>query len=289
MRKVTSLSAMQRLARQWQARGTRIGLVPTMGYLHDGHLSLVRQARRLVGRRGRVVVSIFVNPTQFGPKEDLRAYPRDLKRDLRLCRAAGVDAVFVPDGWAMYPAGTKGDGFSTWVLEERLSRGMEGQARPGHFRGVTTVVTKLFHLVLPEIAVFGAKDFQQAAVVRRMVRDLNFPVRLVMAPTRRDRDGLALSSRNRYLTGALRSQATVLSQALRRARRRIRRSRRPVAAGALRAELRKWIERQPDARVDYVEFFDPKTLEPVSRVGRGTQAALAVFLGQTRLIDNLRL
>ena len=199
MQRVASIAAMQRLARQWQRAGTRIGLVPTMGYLHAGHLSLVKRARQAVGKNGVVVVSIYVNPTQFGPKEDFSKYPRDLKRDLKLCREAGVDVVFAPRDGEMYP-GTVGSrrgesadkprfdkrGYGTYVVEEKLSRIMEGASRPTHFRGVTTVVAKLFHLVSPDVAVFGAKDWQQAAIVRRMVADLNFPVRILVAPTVRE-------------------------------------------------------------------------------------------------------
>lgn len=259
-----------------------------MGYLHDGHLSLVRHARRLVGPRGRVVVSIYVNPTQFAPHEDLSRYPRDLARDLRLCRAAGADVVFTPDDAAMYPGRQAGD-YSTYVVEERLTQHMEGASRPTHFRGVTTIVAKLFNLVLPDVAVFGAKDWQQAAVIQRMVRDLNFPVRVVVAPTVREPDGLAMSSRNKYLTGPLRSQAVVLWQAIQLARATVRAARQPIAAGALRRKLARLIAAQPDARLDYVEFFDPATLEPRRQVTRGTHLALAVFIGKTRLIDNARL
>src|SRR6266571_3230223 len=166
MQLVRSVTSMQRLGKLWQRKGVRVGFVPTMGYLHAGHLSLVRRARQLVGKRGKVVVSIYVNPTQFGPKEDFSRYPRDLKRDLRLCREEGVDVVFAPTDEQMYPRDGEG-GFSTFVVEEELSRGMEGASRPTHFRGVTTVVAKLFNLVLPEVAVFGTKDFQQAAVIKR--------------------------------------------------------------------------------------------------------------------------
>src|SRR5689334_12447272 len=189
MRIVSSPDAMQRLAKSWQARGVRIGLVPTMGYLHEGHMSLVRRARKIVGRRGVVVVSIYVNPTQFGPKEDLSRYPRDFARDKKLCRVEGVDVLFAPANKEMYPPGD--GGFSTYVVEEKLSQGMEGAARPTHFRGVTTVVAKLFNIVLPEVAIFGAKDFQQAAIIQRMVRDLNFPLKIIVAPTIREPDGLA--------------------------------------------------------------------------------------------------
>jgi pantoate--beta-alanine ligase len=296
---------MQRLARQWRRAGKRIGFVPTMGYLHAGHLSLARRARRAVGRSGLVVVSIYVNPTQFGPKEDFRRYPRDLRRDLKLCRGEGVDVVFAPDDAEMYPAGSGGKGFvashfrsqgtdeavpsvSTYVVEENLSKAMEGASRPAHFRGVTTVVAKLFNLVLPDVAVFGAKDWQQAAVVRRMVADLNFPVKIIVAPTARAPDGLALSSRNKYLEGSLRRQGTVLWQAIQRARAAVKKTG-AVPAAKLKAGLKKFIEREPAARLDYVEFFEPDTLTPVSKVTRGAHLALAVFVGQTRLIDNARM
>jgi pantoate--beta-alanine ligase len=279
---------MQRLARSWQQAGTRVGLVPTMGYLHAGHLSLVQLARQLAGGGGEVVVSIYVNPTQFGPREDLSRYPRDLARDVRLCRKAGVDVIFAPDNAQMYPrAGT--DGFSTYVIEEALSCGMEGKSRPTHFRGVTTVVAKLFNIVQPHLAVFGAKDYQQAAVVKRMVRDLNFPLKIVLAPIRREADGLAMSSRNKYLVGELRAQALVLWRSLEKAGAEVRKSSRPILAARLKMELKRFIERTPAARLDYVEFFDPDTLAPVRNVTRGIQMALAVFIGKTRLIDNTRL
>jgi pantoate--beta-alanine ligase len=277
---------MQRLAKRWQSRKARVGFVPTMGYLHEGHLSLVRRARRAVGKRGVVVVSIYVNPTQFGPKEDLSRYPRNFPRDKKLCRAAGVDVIFAPDDNQMYPQ-NGGGAYSTVVAEESLSRGMEGAARPGHFCGVATVVAKLFNLVLPEVAVFGAKDFQHAAVIQRMVRDLNFPVKIVVAPTHREPDGLAMSSRNKYLTPIQRAQATVLHEALQLAAKLVKRK--MVSSATLKAQLKQFIGRRPEARVDYIEFFDPRTLQPVSRAERGVHMALAVFFGKTRLIDNARL
>lgn len=287
MQRIASPSAMQRKSLAWRREGIRVGFVPTMGYLHDGHLELVRRARRVVGPAGRVVVSIYVNPTQFGPTEDLARYPRDLPRDLARCRAAGVDVVFLPADRSMYPGRATG-GYSTYVVEEALSRGMEGASRPSHFRGVTTVVAKLFHLVNPNVAVFGAKDWQQAAVVRRMAADLNFPVRVMVAPTVRERDGLALSSRNKYLEPAQRRQATVLWRCLVRARERVRMGRRVRATG-LETELRGLIEAEPEARLDYLAFFDGATLQPAGWVTRGTHLALAVFVGSTRLIDNGRL
>ena len=279
---------MQRLGKLWQRKGVRVGFVPTMGYLHAGHLSLVRRARQLVGRRGKVVVSIYVNPTQFGPREDFSRYPRDLEQDMRLCRAESADVVFAPSDKEMYPGRAKGN-FSTFVIEEKLSRGMEGAARPTHFRGVTTVVAKLFNLVQPSVAVFGAKDYQQAVIVKRMVHDLNFPIEIDIAPICREADGLAMSSRNRYLKGDLRAQAVVLWRSIEKINALVRDSSRPIAVGRLKTEVRKLVKREPAARLDYVEFFEPESLEPVAKVQRGTHVALAVFIGQTRLIDNARL
>jgi len=275
---------MQRLAQQWQRIGRRIGFVPTMGYLHAGHLSLVKRARSAAGKNGVVVLSIYVNPTQFGPKEDFSKYPRDLRRDLKLCRKAGVDVVFTPRDTEMYPGKAKGR-YSTYAVEERLSQTMEGAARPTHFRGVTTVVAKLFNLVLPDVAVFGAKDWQQAAIIKRMSADLNFPVKIIVAPTLRERDGLAMSSRNKYLIGDLRRQATVLWACIQLARVTVKRSK-TYPAAKLKAAVSRLVECEPDARLDYVEFFEPDTLSPVAQVRRGTHMALAVFAGKTRLIDN---
>ena len=277
---------MQRLAKKWQRTDTRIGFVPTMGYLHAGHISLAHEARRQVGKKGRVVVSIYVNPTQFGPTEDLAKYPRDLKRDLQLCRAAGVDAVFTPSDAEIYPGRAEGL-YSTYVVEETLTRGMEGAARPTHFRGVTTVVAKLFNLVLPDVAVFGQKDFQQAAVIQRMVADLNFPLKIVVAPTLRESDGLAMSSRNRYLDSEQRAQATILFHALQAVAAAVKKK--TVSAAQLKTDLKEFITAASLARLDYVEFFDPATLVPAAKVKPGTQMALAVFFGKTRLIDNARL
>lgn len=284
MRMVTSVAAMQRMTARWRQQKMRVGLVPTMGFLHAGHLGLIARARRSVGPRGIVVVSIYVNPTQFAPNEDLSRYPRDLVRDKKLCRAAGVDVVFAPDDRQMYPR-NGADAFSTFVVEESLSRGMEGASRPTHFRGVTTVVAKLFNIVQPELAVFGAKDFQQAAIVKRMVRDLNFPLKIIVAPTRREPDGLALSSRNKYLIGNLRSQATVLRRAIQMAQAAVRKSK-TIPADRLKADIAKLVEREPDVRLDYAEIFDPQTLMPVSQAIHGAHLALAVFIGKTRLIDN---
>lgn len=279
---------MQRLAADWKRAGIPIGFVPTMGYLHAGHMSLVAAARRDVGIQGKVVVSIYVNPTQFGPREDLTKYPRDLSRDRTLCQRAGVDVIFVPTDATMYPAINEG-GYSTFVEEQHLSRVMEGLSRPTHFRGVTTIVAKLFNIVQPDVAVFGAKDYQQAQVIRRMARDLNFPTRIRVAPTCREPDGLAMSSRNVYLNADERRQAVCLSAAIRQARNEVVSSRKPLPASTLRQCLIQAIEVNPAARVDYVEFFHPESLQPADPVTRGSHMALAVFMGKTRLIDNGRL
>lgn len=258
-------------------------LVPTMGCLHAGHVSLIQRARREAGARGVVVVSIYVNPTQFGPNEDFGRYPRELKRDMAHCRKAGVDVVFTPSDEAMYPGQEQGRS-GTWVGVTQLSQVMEGRSRPTHFQGVTTVVAKLFNLVQPSTAVFGAKDWQQAAVLKRMVADLNIPVKMIVAPTVRERDGLALSSRNRYLPPPQREQAAVLWRAIQHARKRVRCG--VVSSAKLRAEIQRMVREQSETRLDYVEFFDGKTLVPVRAVCRGTHMALAVYIGQTRLIDN---
>jgi pantoate--beta-alanine ligase len=273
---------MQRLAKNLKSKNLAIGFVPTMGYLHAGHISLVEQARKIVGKNGVIVVSIFVNPTQFAPTEDLSKYPRDLARDKKLCRDAGVDFLFVPRDGEMYAKN-----FSTYVVEEQLCKTMEGASRPTHFRGVTTVVAKLFNIVLPDVAVFGQKDFQQAAIIQRMVADLNFPLRVVVSPTVREPDGLAMSSRNKYLNSEQRQQATVLFRSIQLAREKVKRS--GVSAEKLKSQITQLIATEPEARLDYVELFDPQTLESVRTVKRGTQIALAVFVGKTRLIDNAKL
>jgi len=251
-----------------------------MGALHRGHASLIDRARKLAGSLGSVAVSIFVNPTQFGPKEDFSRYPRTFAADKKLCVEHGADFIFHPDPQEIYP-----EGFSTWVNEESVSLPLCGGSRPGHFRGVCTVVLKLFNIVQPEAAVFGLKDFQQCMVIRRMVRDLNLPIRIVPSETVREPDGLALSSRNAYLTPEERAQAPVLRQALRAARA-------AFQAGENRtASIRRLIERilstAPLARIDYIEIVDADSLQPVKTLHRNTVMALAVFFGRTRLIDNL--
>lgn len=276
---ITRADEMQRMARQWRREGRTVGFVPTMGALHDGHRSLIRIAR---ARADIVIVSIFVNPTQFGPTEDYEAYPRDFERDARICEAERVDVIFHPPVSEMYAPDA-----STWVVEERLSRHLCGSSRPGHFRGVCTVVARLFNLVLPDFVVFGEKDAQQLRVIRRMVRDLAFPVEIVAAPTVREPDGLAMSSRNAYLTAEERSQAVCLRRALDEAERRYRSGER--RADALIEAMRTVLAGYPKARIDYIEVVDDETLEPVERCERPVLVALAVHLGRARLIDNMRL
>lgn len=284
MRIVTTVSAMQRMAIGWRREGKTVGFVPTMGYLHEGHMSLIRKARQIVKPEGVVVVSIFVNPSQFSPNEDLTSYPRDLQRDKDLCKDATVDVLFVPDSEQMYPS--TNSTYSTWVVEETVSKGMEGASRPTHFRGVTTIVAKLFNLVLPDVAIFGAKDYQQAAVVQKMVQDLNFPVKIVVAPTVREKDNLAMSSRNKYLSPEERAQAPVLYKAIQKAKETLKKTPGSVSAAKLKEDLKQFIETQPAAKVDYIQFFDPLSLEPLEELRPGCHMALAVNVGKTRLIDN---
>jgi pantoate--beta-alanine ligase len=267
----TSASDMQAWALARRAQGCRIGLVPTMGFLHAGHLALVAEAR---GRADCVVVSIFVNPVQFGPNEDFAKYPRDEARDLSLCEQAGAAVVFLPPVDAMYAPDA-----SVFVTEERLGKGLCGAKRPGHFRGVCTVVAKLFNLALPHVAVFGQKDYQQAAVIRRMARDLNFPVDVVVAPIVREPDGLAMSSRNVYLSDDERRRALGLSRALAAA------AADAVAGGDARRSMREVLEAH-GLTVDYAEIVDAETLEPVAAARRGDVALVAAYCGKTRLIDN---
>lgn len=268
---------MQRLARRTRRAGKRIGFVPTMGYLHDGHLSLIRLAAK---RADWVVVSLFVNPTQFGPGEDLDRYPRDFTRDKALCAETGVDVLFCPTAAEMYPPG-----YSVYVAETRLSGRLCGVSRPHHFGGVTTVVAKLFNLVAPDFAVFGQKDAQQARIVRQMVRDLNFPVKIRIAPIVREPDGLAMSSRNRYLSPGERADALCLHRALQEAERLHRDGERD--ASVLSARMRALIAGVASAEIDYIEIVDDETLQPVETITGRTLVALAVRIGKTRLIDNV--
>jgi pantoate--beta-alanine ligase len=262
-----------------RTRGELIALVPTMGALHAGHVALLDEARR---RADRVALSIFVNPTQFGPHEDLDRYPRDLPGDLAKAATAGVDVAFIPDRAAMYP-----DGHQTTVRVHELEQGMCGDARPGHFVGVATVVCKLFNIVRPHVAVFGEKDFQQLAVIRRMVRDLDIPVEIIGLPTVREPDGLALSSRNRFLSPDERARALSISRSLFSARADWEAGQKD--AGALRAGVSKQLADAGIDRVEYVDLRDAETLRPVTSVDRPVVLAVAAFVGATRLIDNVRL
>ncbi len=279
LRLVRKPEEMQRLADQWRRQGKVIGFVPTMGALHEGHLSLVRIARE---RADVVVVSIFVNPTQFGPGEDYQRYPRDLEGDLAKCEAEGVDAVFAPEVEDMYP-----EGFSTFVEVQGLTEELCGKFRPGHFRGVTTVVTKLFNIVKPHFAVFGLKDAQQFFVIKRMVRDLNFDIEIVPGQTVREPDGLAMSSRNAYLTPEERRQAPALYRALLLAKDLI------LKEGVkdpeqVKKAMRDLIEREaPLGKIQYIEIVDTENLKPVKEIKGEVLIALAAFFGKARLIDNV--
>lgn len=265
------------LRRSRDSLSGRVGLVPTMGYLHEGHLSLVRRARE---ECEHVAVSIFVNPTQFGPQEDLSSYPRNLERDLSLLEALGVDLVWVPSAEIMYPSG-----YQTWVAVEEITRPLEGAMRPGHFRGVATVVAKLFNAIQPHRAYFGQKDAQQAAVIRQMVRDLSYPIEIVVCPIVREADGLAMSSRNVYLSSEQRLAATVLYRALVAARESYDQGERN--AEKLRATMQEVLAGEPMAKVQYISCADPDTLQELETVTGRALLSMAVFIGQTRLIDNM--
>jgi len=278
MKIVDSVAGMRVLSREWRRMGRTIGLVPTMGYLHEGHLSLVRESKR---RAGVTVVSIFVNPTQFGPNEDLEKYPRDLERDAAYLEKAGVDVLFHPAAAEVYPPG-----FRTFVEVEGLQDKLCGRTRPGHFKGVATVVLKLFDMVGPDLAFFGAKDAQQVLIIRRMARDLDLDVEVVTCPLVREPDGLALSSRNAYLSPEERKAALALSIGLRWAERAVAAGERDAAK--IVAGIRAVLEAEPLARIDYVAAVDPETLEPVAEMRGDVLVALAVFIGSTRLIDNVR-
>jgi len=289
MKQIRHLKTMQRWALDSKHTGTKVALVPTMGFLHAGHVSLIQRARKSVGSDGKVVVSIYVNPTQFGPSEDFSAYPRDLKKDLNICKNEGVDVVFMPNDASMYPGKAEGN-YSTYVVESKLSSCMEGKSRPTHFKGVTTVVCKLFMLTLPEFAIFGAKDYQQAVIIRRMTKDLNLPVRVIIAPTSREQDGLAMSSRNAYLTPAERKQAMILYQTIKKAQKIVRSTaKNAISSDTLQSLLEACILEKNLARLDYIAFFDADTLDEMPIVKPGTHMALAIFFGKTRLIDNARL
>jgi pantoate--beta-alanine ligase len=276
---VTRIGEMKALVRRWKGEGRTVGFVPTMGFLHEGHLSLVREARR---RSGATAVSIFVNPAQFGPHEDFSRYPRDLGRDAGLLEKEGIDVLFIPSAEEMYPPG-----YETYVEVRDLQDRLCGKSRPGHFRGVATIVLKLLNIVEPDLAFFGWKDAQQVLVLRRMAADLDLGTEIVACPLVREPDGLAMSSRNTYLSPDERRAALVLSRSLGEAET-------LVAAGERSAEkviarTRAGIEAEPLARIDYVEAVDMLNLEPVAEIRGDVLIALAVFFGSTRLIDNIRI
>ena len=274
---IVSVSDMQQRADQLRRDGKIIGFVPTMGYLHEGHLSLVREAKK---RSDIVVMSIFVNPTQFGPGEDFKDYPRDFDRDARLAESAGCDIIFHPDVQEIYLENHK-----TYVEVEQITQVLCGVSRPTHFRGVTTIVAKLFNIVKPHIAVFGQKDAQQAIVIKRMVEDLNFDLKILVAPIMREPDGLAMSSRNIHLTPAHRKQASVLYQSLLHAKNLIERGERD--GDQIKAQIKSMIEKQPDAKIDYIEIVDTTNLQPMKQLKNEALIALAVKIGKPRLIDNI--
>jgi len=273
---IPTVEQMQDRAERLRRDGRRIACVPTMGFLHDGHLSLMRIAKR---RADVLVVSIFVNPAQFGPEEDFETYPRNLERDLELCAKEDVDIVFTPKTGALYP-----DGFQSYVKLEHLPHHLCGLSRPAFFTGVATVVCKLLNIVRPHIAVFGEKDYQQLLVIRRMVQDLNFNTEIIGAPIVREKDGLAMSSRNAYLTPDQRPAALTLYRSLLLARKRVETGERDTAR--ILKELRDLITAQPETDIDYLSICDPETLIDVERIDRPALMALAVKVGKTRLIDN---
>ncbi|MGO9368549.1 MAG: pantoate--beta-alanine ligase [Terriglobales bacterium] len=279
MKTCATISEARAAARALRGGGQRLGLVPTMGALHDGHLSLVRAAK---AECDAVAVSIFVNPTQFGPTEDLSKYPRQFDRDCRLLEKEGVEILFAPPVEEVYPRGAV-----TWVLVDGLSEKLDGRSRPGHFRGVTTIVAKLFHIIEPEAAFFGQKDAAQLAVIRRMVRDMDFPVEIVACPIMREPDGLAMSSRNAYLNEEERGRALVLQRALQAARQQFQAGER--SAVKLISAGREAFAGEPQVRLDYFDVVDPDTLDPMEQISQKTLVAVAAYVGSTRLIDNVLL
>ncbi|MFH2037403.1 MAG: pantoate--beta-alanine ligase [Candidatus Zixiibacteriota bacterium] len=279
MKIVRSINELQKLTRQ-MSKTKRIGVVPTMGFLHDGHLSLIRRAKKL---SDVVITTIFVNPTQFAPGEDLEKYPRDEKGDIAKIKSVGGDIVFIPKMETVYP-----DDFQTYVNVEKLTQSLEGEKRPAHFRGVTTIVTKLFNMIRPDIAVFGMKDYQQAAVIKQMARDLNFPVKIFIASTVREKNGLAMSSRNKYFNAEQRKEAVCLFQALMTAKRMVKEG--EINCLKIKTKMKSVIKKFcPSAEIDYIAFTNFDTLKPVKQIGKKNVCSLAVRLHGVRLIDNMKL
>jgi len=274
---IKSIGSMKKLSFGFKKKGISIGLVPTMGYLHDGHLSLVKEAKK---RNDVVVVSIFVNPTQFGPKEDLKNYPRDLKKDIKLLSKYDVDAVFYPDASDIYPKGYK-----TYIKVEGLSDKLCGRSRPIHFRGVATIVAKLFNIIKPDAAYFGEKDFQQQVIIKKMVSDLNMDVRVVSMPTVRESDGIAMSSRNSYLSKKERMKALVINRALKMAKILVKSGVRN--ASKVKAAMSQLMRSAKGLKIDYISICDPNTLEETNIIKGKSLIATAAYIGKTRLIDNI--
>ncbi|RKX63222.1 MAG: pantoate--beta-alanine ligase, partial [Thermodesulfobacteriota bacterium] len=274
---VKEISKMKEISKFWKRQGYKIAFVPTMGFLHGAHLALVKKAKEL---GDKTVVSIFVNPLQFGPKEDFREYPRDLERDLALLEKEKVDAVFIPETEEMYPPD-----FQTYVEVTKLTTGLCGAFRPGHFKGVTTVVLKLFNIINPDIAIFGEKDYQQLQVIKQMIKDLNLDIEIVAHPTVREKDGLAMSSRNIYLSSAERESAISLYKALLLAQKLVKEGEKD--SQKIKEEMEKFIYSFPFTKVQYIEFVDPQTLDPIDKINKPVLCALAVYVGKARLIDNM--
>jgi len=280
MQIIRSVKKMQKTAGEIAGKGQSIGLVPTMGFLHEGHLSLIRRVRK---ETDVVITTIFVNPTQFAPSEDLKKYPRDEKGDIKKIASAGGDIVFIPKASDIYP-----DDYQTYVNVEELTRTLEGAVRPTHFRGVTTIVAKLFNITRPDMVVFGMKDFQQAVVLKQMTKDLGYPVKFIIAPTVRERDGVAMSSRNKYFTTEQRPEARCLYYALRSAKEMVKSG--ILSTKKIEKEMRAVIKATcPGAKIEYIAFTDLSHLKPVKKVVKNTICSLAVRVFQVRLIDNMKL
>ena len=280
MTRIRSIKSMQRVVRELAAKKKRLSLVPTMGFLHDGHLSLIKRAKK---NSDVVIVSIFVNPTQFAPNEDLKKYPRDMKGDLLKIKKAGGDFVFTPDAKEIYP-----ENFQTYVTVENLTKTLEGKSRPGHFRGVTTIVSKLFNICRPDVVVFGMKDYQQALVLKQMTKDLGYPVKFIIAPTVRECDGLAMSSRNSYFTPEQRQEAICLYYALQTAKNMVKAGKRKT--DVIEREMKAVIKATcPSAKIEYIAFTDFETLSSVKMIKKNTICSLVVKVHQVRLIDNTKL
>lgn len=279
MQIIRDISQMQKYSDSYRQKGNILGLVPTMGYLHEGHLSLMRIMRP---RCDKMVVSIFVNPTQFAPSEDLDRYPRDFARDRQLCQLEKVDVIFYPSADQMYPMS-----YHTYVNVDKMTKLLCGKYRPGHFKGVTTIVAKLFNIVKPHLAIFGEKDYQQLRVIQQMVKDLHFNIQIINGPIVRESDGLAMSSRNEYLNKEEREKATVLYKSLQLAKKLYTDGERDCLK--LKRKIRKFISKIQDARIEYVEIVDPITLQSIKTMKDEVLVALAVYIGKTRLIDNITL